>query len=127
MYFSASIFSLLGFSSPTLTSMSIASSNFIFTLAAFYLIDRVGRRPMLLYTVPIMAIALLLCAFAFHFVRLPQSSGTMGVDDDVPPASSRLPAIAILISLVLYVSTYATGLGPVPCRFSVPAEGARTS
>jgi SP family myo-inositol transporter-like MFS transporter 13 len=127
MYFSASIFSLLGFSSPILTSMSIASSNFIFTLAAFYLIDRVGRRRMLLYTVPMMAIALLLCAFAFHFVVLPQPPGTTGGDDDVLSPQSRLPAIAILISLVLYVSTYATGMGPVPCRFSVSAEVTGTS
>jgi SP family myo-inositol transporter-like MFS transporter 13 len=128
MYFSASIFSLLGFSSPILTSMSIASSNFIFTLAAFYLIDRVGRRRMLLYTIPMMAIALLLCAFAFHFVVLPQPPGTTGGDDgDVLSPQSRLPAIAILISLVLYVSTYATGMGPVPCRFSVSAEVTGTS
>jgi SP family myo-inositol transporter-like MFS transporter 13 len=122
MYFSASIFSLLGFSSPTLTSMSIASSNFVFTLAAFYLIDRVGRRRMLLYTIPMMAIALLLCAFAFHFVQLPQASGTSAAHNDVRSPQSRLPAIAILISLVLYVSTYATGMGPVPCRLSLSAE-----
>lgn len=127
MYFSASIFSLLGFSSPTLTSMSIASSNFLFTLAAFYLIDRVGRRRMLLYTIPMMAIALLLCAFAFHFVLLPPSSGTHAVGDDVAPPQSRLPAIAIVISLVLYVSTYATGMGPVPCTvFSFVRSGAES-
>jgi MFS transporter, SP family, solute carrier family 2 (myo-inositol transporter), member 13 len=122
MYFSASIFTLLRFASPTLTSMSIASANFVFTLAAFYLIDRVGRRRMLLYTIPMMAIALLLCAFAFHFVQLPRSSGTSAVDNHNPFSQSRLPAIAILISLVLYVSTYATGMGPVPCRLPCSTE-----
>lgn len=121
MYFSASIFKLLRFSSPTLTSMSIACTNFIFTLAAFYLIDRVGRRRILLFTVPIMAIALLLCAFAFHFVQLPQPSGTNATDDDDSSSQSRLPAIAILVSLILYVSPYATGMGTVPCRLSQSA------
>lgn len=122
MYFSATIFSLLRFSSPTLTSMSIAVTNFVFTLAAFYLIDRIGRRRMLLYTIPIMAVALLLCALAFHFVRLPESAGSNAVHDGNPSAQSRLPAIAILISLILYVSPYATGMGPVPCRFSCNAK-----
>jgi len=122
MYFSATIFSLLRFSSPTLTSMSIAVTNFVFTLVAFYLIDRVGRRRMLLYTIPIMAVALLLCAFAFHFVRLPESTGSNAVHDDNLSAQSRLPAIAILISLILYVSPYATGMGPVPCRFDYFAK-----
>ena len=118
MYFSATIFSLLRFASPTLTSMSIASTNFVFTLAAFYLIDRVGRRRMLLYTIPVMTIALLLCAVAFHFVKLPEADGADVVGRDHLPTQSRLPAIAILISLILYVSPYATGMGPVPCKFS---------
>jgi SP family myo-inositol transporter-like MFS transporter 13 len=117
MYFSATIFSLLHFSSPTLTSMSIASTNFVFTLAAFYLIDKVGRRRILLFTIPMMTAALLLCALAFHFVRLPESAGANAVDHGLPD-QSRLPAIAILISLILYVSPYATGMGSVPCRFS---------
>ena len=117
MYFSATIFSLLRFSSPTLTSMSIACTNFIFTLAAFYLIDRVGRRRILLYTVPIMSIALLLCALAFHYVKLPEAGGPDVVGRDTFTTRSRLPAIAILISLILYVSPYATGMGSVPCKF----------
>ena len=116
MYFSATIFSLLRFTSPTLTSMSIACTNFVFTLAAFYLIDRVGRRRILLYTIPIMAMALLLCAFAFHFVELPEAGAGAVVRDNIT-TQSRLPAIAILISLILYVSPYATGMGSVPCKF----------
>ena len=121
MYFSATIFSLLRFSSPTLTAMSIACTNFIFTLAAFYLIDRVGRRRILLYTIPIMTGALLLCALAFHFVDLPQANGADAVVHDNLLTQSRLPAIIILISLVLYVSPYATGMGSVPCKYSFRA------
>jgi len=113
MYFSATIFSLLGFSSPTLTSMSVAGTNFAFTLVAFHLIDRVGRRRILLLTIPAMAGALALCAGAFAFVRLPESTA----DGPLPP-QSRLPAVLILVSLVLYVSPYAMGLGSVPWQQS---------
>jgi MFS transporter, SP family, solute carrier family 2 (myo-inositol transporter), member 13 len=117
MYFSATIFSLLRFSSPTLTSLSIATTNFLATIAAFYLIDRVGRRRILLYTIPGMVAALFLCAIAFTFVDLSPPTSHQGTDP-LAPMPSRLPAIAILISLLLYVIPYATGLGPVPWQQS---------
>ena len=119
MYFSASIFSLLRFASPTLTSMTVATTNFVFTLVAFYLIDRLGRRRSLLLTLPTMTLALLSCSLAFHFVDLPNSSvgkAPVPAPDDQP--RSRLPAIAILVSLMLYVAPYATGMGSVPWQQS---------
>jgi MFS transporter, SP family, solute carrier family 2 (myo-inositol transporter), member 13 len=114
MYFSATIFSLLNFSSPTLTSLSIASTNFVFTIVAFNLIDRLGRRRSLLLTIPVMAVALLLVAISFSFtdINLPNSDTTPTTQP--PEKHSRAPAIAILVSLILYVSSYATALGPVP-------------
>ena len=113
MYFSATIFSLLSFSSPTLTSLTIAMTNFLFTIAAFHLIDRLGRRRMLLSTVPVMAAALLLAAGAFTFVDLPHHStvGNSNAPASPDPTSSRIPAITILIALLLYVSPFALGLG----------------
>jgi len=119
MYFSATIFSLLRFSSPTLTSLSIAGTNFLFTIAAFYLIDRIGRRRILLITIPFMILALFMCSAAFTYVKLPdhRKAQELANATDVIPGS-RLPAVAILISLLLYVSAYATGLGPVPWQQS---------
>ena len=117
MYFSATIFSLLEFSSPTLTSLSIAGTNFTATIAAFYLIDRIGRRKILLYTIPAMIIALLCCAYAFTFVSLPPPAEQQGMKFSSSP-SSRLPAVAILTCLILYVISYATGLGSVPWQQS---------
>jgi MFS transporter, SP family, solute carrier family 2 (myo-inositol transporter), member 13 len=113
MYFSATIFQLLRFSSPILTSLSIAVTNFVSTFGAFYLIDRIGRRRTLLYTIPGMVFALFLCATAFKFVNVNPPAGQQ---ETQPPSShpSRLPAVAILVSLLIYVIHYATGLGPVP-------------
>lgn len=119
MYFSATIFSELGFTNPTLTSLSIALTNFAFTVVAFYLIDRLGRRRSLLYTIPIMIVSLLLAATMFSFVDLPTS------DTDTSPSNTQTitntphwPTYLILTSLMLYVSSYATGLGPVPWQQS---------
>ena len=61
--------------------------------------------------------ALLLCAVAFHFVELPEAGGADAVGRDNFSSQSRLPAVVILISLLLYVSPYATGMGTVPCKF----------
>ena len=48
---------------------------------------------MLLYTIPIMAMALLLCAVAFHFVELPEAGGADAVGRDNFSSQSRLPAV----------------------------------
>ena len=120
MYFSATIFQLLRFGSPTLTSLSVAGTNFIFTIVAFYLIDRLGRRKILLITIPFMVIALLACAASFVFVQLPRNTedGSEAPSSTIVEGGSRLPAISILLSILLYVSTYATGLGVVPWQQS---------
>jgi SP family myo-inositol transporter-like MFS transporter 13 len=119
MYFSATIFQLLRFSSPTLTSLGVAATNFLFTIAAFNLIDRIGRRRILLITIPVMVLALLLCAGAFAFVTLPQQHQIKAPAGSADVATrSRLPALGILVAMLLYVATYAMGLGPVPWQQS---------
>lgn len=118
MYFSATIFSELGFTNPTLTSLTIALTNFAFTIVAFYLIDRVGRRHSLLYTIPIMVVSLLLAAGMFKFVDLPTSDADVTLSNSNSANSPRWPTYLILLSLMLYVSSYATGLGPVPWQQS---------
>ncbi|KAJ5495641.1 Myo-inositol transporter 1 [Penicillium diatomitis] len=114
MYFSGIIFSALSFSSPTLTSLTVAGTNFVFTLVAFVFIDRIGRRRILLYSVPVMVIALILCALAFTSLNIslePQST--------VPgqETGSAYPVI-ILICLTIFTAAYAFGIGNVPWQQS---------
>ena len=68
MYFSATIFSLLGFTSPILTSLSVAVTNFVFTLLALLIIDRVGRRAILLRSIPVMIAGLVLCSVSVRIL-----------------------------------------------------------
>ena len=117
MYFSATIFSLVGFRSPTLTSLSIALTNFAFTLIAFHSIDRIGRRQTLLYSVPIMVIGLALCSVAFNFVNIPSHEAAT----DSPAAGrtgSMIWPVVILVAMIVYVAGYAIGMGNVPWQQS---------
>lgn len=115
MYFSAIIFSFIGFSSPTLTSLSIAITNFLCTLVALTIIDRIGRRRILLTTLPVMIGGLLLCSVSYQFLDLPITDPNTTTPPPPPPRLSgpHLPAILILIALVIYVCGYAIGLGNI--------------
>jgi SP family myo-inositol transporter-like MFS transporter 13 len=115
MYFSATIFRLVGFHSPTLTSLSIALTNFIFTLVAFHSIDRIGRRRILLWSVPVMVAGLALCSVAFSFVDL---TGEEGASSVVAARNDKFWPLIILIAMVTYVAGYAIGLGNVPWQQS---------
>lgn len=117
MYFSATIFRLVGFHSPTLTSLSIAITNFVFTLVAFWSIDRIGRRRILLLSVPVMTAGLALCAIAFRFLDLPSSADASPAADPTTATPTIWPAL-ILTSMLIYVSSYAVGLGCVPWQQS---------
>lgn len=128
MYFSATIFALVGFTSPTLTSLSIALTNFLFTLVAFYIIDRVGRRRILLYSVPIMVIGLAACAVSFNFLDLDHALGgtktalthrqLVAVTSIQQPSRSQLWPMLILAAMIVYVASYAIGMGNVPWQQS---------
>lgn len=111
MYFSATIFTIVGFESPTLTSLTVAVTNFLFTVAALGLIDRIGRRRILLYSIPFMVLGLLLSAYGFSFLSLEQPSETGRASAG---SEHKGAAITILISIMVYVASYALGLGNVP-------------
>lgn len=108
MYFSATIFTMVGFKSPTLASLTVAVTNFIFTGIALVLIDRIGRRRILLYSIPVMVCGLLLASLGFSFLGL-------DTKPDTPPVAGSISAASlILFSIMLYVASYALGLGNVP-------------
>jgi len=119
MYFSATIFALVGFKSPTLTSLCIAATNFAFTVVAFHYIDRVGRRRILLLSIPVMVIGLAVCALAFLFIHLPTQESHASTDLETKNPEPNTPwPLVIVLSMVVYVASYAVGLGNVPWQQS---------
>ncbi|KAL8831787.1 MAG: hypothetical protein Q9170_005144 [Blastenia crenularia] len=111
MYFSATIFSLLGFTSPILTSLWVAVTNFICTLIALVIIDRVGRRAILLRSIPVMIFGLLLCSTSYHFLGLPTEE--LNVLAQIETAVYSPWATFIVVSLLVFVCGYAIGLGNI--------------
>jgi SP family galactose:H+ symporter-like MFS transporter len=99
IYYAPTIFKFAGLSSASaaiLASVGVGVINVVLTVVAMQLIDRVGRRPLLLVSLAGMALSLFVLGLAFS---LPQLSGSLGW-------------IAVS-SLMLYVGSFAVGLGPV--------------
>lgn len=108
MYFSATIFETIGFHNATAVSIIIAATNFAFTVVALLIIDKVGRRRILVFAIPGMCGSLVLCAIAFHFLGVDFSSGSNVV---IKTTGISGWGIIVIIGMVLFVACYAVGIG----------------
>lgn len=115
MYFSATIFQLVNFQNPIGVSLSVAGTNFVFTLVAFAFIDTVGRRTILLYSIPFMIAGLGLCSVAFRFVDGFETGQSLEAITQM--SSNPWPGV-LVAAMMVYVSAYAIGLGCVPWQQS---------
>ena len=98
IYYGPVIFQKAGFASAEgaiLAQVSVGLINVLLTIVSIRLIDRLGRRPLLIYGMAGMVAGLVLLGvtFAFQF-------------------GQAAPWIAV-VSLMLYVGSFAIGLGPV--------------
>lgn len=108
MYFSTTIFETIGFENSTAVSIIIAATNFVFTLVALCIIDKVGRRRILLFAIPGMCVSLILCAIAFHFLGV---KFTSHADAVVEKTGITGWGILVILGMVAYVACYAIGIG----------------
>lgn len=122
MYFSATIFEMLGFRNPIAVSILIAGTNFVFTLVAFACIDRIGRRRILLYSIWGMIVALSLASVAFYH---------LDIDMDAATINQGTWSIIVIVAMLAYVASYACGIGNVPWQqaemFPMKVRGVGTS
>ena len=98
IYFAPQIFQAAGLSSASvsiLATAGVGAVNVALTLVSMWLIDRVGRRALLLWSLGGMAATLLILAGGFAF-------GTSGAS-----------AWITVLSVAAYVAFFAVGLGPV--------------
>jgi len=99
IYYAPMIFEFAGYataSASILATVGVGLVNVLMTVVAVLLVDRVGRRPVLLVGVAGMVVSLGVLGFAFQFPNL--------------GASLQLVAVG---SLAVYVGSFALGLGPV--------------
>ncbi|PFH48327.1 hypothetical protein AMATHDRAFT_65749 [Amanita thiersii Skay4041] len=126
MYYSATLFKEIGFDQPTAVGLIISGTNFIFTLVALATIDKIGRRRIMIWSAPGMVVGLVVASIAFHFLTM--KTGNILVDGThYSPAWSGI----VLASMIVFVASYATGLGNVPWQqgelFGLEVRGIGTS
>lgn len=85
---------------PLWYSWGYGITNFLFAFPAYYLIDRKGRRWLLLVTFPLMALMLLASAFSYK----------------IPPGQAHIGVIYFFF--ILFTIFYSPGGGPVPFTYS---------
>lgn len=98
IYYAPTIFELAGFASGTASifaSLGVGVANVLMTVAAVFLLDRVGRRPLLIISQIGMTLGLVALAIGF----------ALRGDASVGWITS--------VSLIAYVAFFAIGLGPV--------------
>jgi sugar porter (SP) family MFS transporter len=98
IYFSPTILSFTGLNagSAVTQALFVGLTNVVFTVVAILLLDRVGRRPLLLTGTACLTVALVLLGGFFAF----------------PSWQHGAPWLA-LVALVCYIAAFAVGLGPV--------------
>lgn len=105
-YYSNTIWEAVGFSASQafLTSLFTTAINVIFTIVAILLVDRVGRKPLLLVGSSGMVITLATLTYVF---------GTAPVNAAGQPVLSDGPDIVAMIAFNLYVAFFAATWGPI--------------
>lgn len=126
MYYSASLFQEIGFNQPTAVGLIISGTNFLFTLFALKYIDVVGRRRIMVFSAPGMVFGLALASIAFHYMTI-HTGGNLTTGVQYPQGWASI----VLLSMIIFVASYATGLGNVPWQqgelFSLDVRGIGTS
>jgi MFS transporter, SP family, solute carrier family 2 (myo-inositol transporter), member 13 len=113
MYFSSTIFKAIGFNNSTAVSLIVAGTNFVFTVVAFFIIDKVGRRKMLLISLPFMIAFLVMNAIGFHFINIKFNDNDAIVNGNIHPWGD-----VIIVMMIGFVASYAVGIGNVPWQQS---------
>ncbi|CZR68282.1 related to myo-inositol transporter [Phialocephala subalpina] len=106
MYYSSTLFGLVGFNKPVSVPLVVGGTNFIFGFAYFFTLNRFGRRIILLITVFGMSLSLVIVATAFHWI--PVSKDLVLEAQGINWAGTLL-----LVTIVFYVGFFAAGVAPV--------------
>lgn len=107
MYYSATLFDIVGFSNPVAVGLVVAGTNFFMTWVNMMCVDPIGRRRVLVSTVWGMSAGLLAVAVAFSFI--PIDTSTL----EVTASASQIhaPAIAVLVFIIWFVFFYGVSVG----------------
>lgn len=85
----------------------------VMTIASMFLIDRIGRKPLLYIGVSLMAVSLLVTGFAFQHA-VPSGEQLASITNDALQANSlHVNTTVVLISILGFITGFSISLGPV--------------
>ena len=98
IYFASTIIKYVGFSTnqSVMLAVMVGLTNFVFTIVAVLILDRVGRRALLITGTVILTVALAVLGAYFQFHAFSQSASWVGI-----------------VCVIVYIVGFAIGLGPV--------------
>ena len=107
MYYSAKIFAIVGFENATAVAIVVSGTNFLFSIVNLFLVDKFGRRQLLVVTVLGMSICMMIAAVSFSYI--PIDLRTLEVTTDNVGWAGTL----VLVVIILYVGFYSSGVATI--------------
>jgi len=95
MYYAPAIFQEAGIQNANIPTIGLGAFNFVTTFISTFLVDRLGRRPLLLFGTAVMAVSCILLAVTYQFVE----GSTRGV--------------LAIVFLLAFILGFETGEGPL--------------
>ncbi|CAK1360802.1 Myo-inositol transporter 1 [Cercospora beticola] len=107
MYYSATLFAIVGFKNATAVAIVVSGTNWIFSGVNLVLVDRFGRRILLVVSVAGMSICMMIAAIAFHYIPINLSTLELETDD------AGWAGIVVLVTIICYVGFYSSGVATI--------------
>ncbi|KAJ5172129.1 hypothetical protein N7492_004722 [Penicillium capsulatum] len=107
MYYAATLFSIVGFDNPTAVGITVSGTNFVFSVVNLALVDRFGRRIIMLFTILGMAICMAVAVAAFRYI--PVNTDTLVVESK----QIGWPGVLVLVAIICYVACYSSGVATI--------------
>lgn len=107
MYYSATLFKIVGFSNATAVAITVSATNFVFSIVNLVIVDKFGRRRILLVTTLGMCICLVIAAVSFSYI--PIDLHTLEVQSE----QIGWPGYVLIATIILFVGFYSSGVATI--------------
>lgn len=107
MYYSATLFKIVGFSNATAVAITVSATNFVFSIVNLVIVDKFGRRRILLVTTLGMCICLVVAAVSFSYI--PIDLHTLEVQSE----QIGWPGYVLIATIILFVGFYSSGVATI--------------
>ncbi|KAF2014872.1 putative transporter [Aaosphaeria arxii CBS 175.79] len=107
MYYSATLFKIVGFNNATAVAITVSATNFVFSFVNLVIVDKFGRRRILLVTIAGMVVCLVIAAVSFAYI--PIDRHTLEVQSD----TVGWPGIVVIVTIICFVACYSSGVATI--------------